>query len=52
MNFEQETWGRQRLIKTFRSAAGPTADTVAQNLASGRWRKFAGHGQGHRRRDD
>jgi serine phosphatase RsbU (regulator of sigma subunit) len=40
MNFEQETFGRQRLMEAFR-AGGPTADAVAQNIL---WnmRRFVG----------
>jgi phosphoserine phosphatase RsbU/P len=40
MNFEQQTFGRQRLLDAFR-AGGKTADVVAQNIL---WnmRKFAG----------
>jgi sigma-B regulation protein RsbU (phosphoserine phosphatase) len=40
MDFEQKTFGRQRLMEAFR-AGGPTAEVVAQNIL---WnmRKFAG----------
>jgi len=40
MNFEQKTFGRQRLMEAF-LAGGPTADAVAQNIL---WnmRRFAG----------
>jgi serine phosphatase RsbU (regulator of sigma subunit) len=40
MNFNQERFGRQRLIEAF-GEGGPTADTVAQNIL---WqlRKFVG----------
>jgi sigma-B regulation protein RsbU (phosphoserine phosphatase) len=40
MNFEKQTFGRQRIIEAFRSSTG-TAETIAQNIL---WtaRKFVG----------